>query len=111
MTGATLDFVVPDPRKLMALLAILSRSVYNLEDETDSNDLMKIYLQLKIKMKLSYECYRRKAKLPDILIRGITKTVKERCNLAISDLQEFIDRVSDVNTQIKNDQEVCSSRK
>ena len=76
VNGTTLDFVITDSSEMMALLAILSRTIYKLEADKDFNDLMRIYLQLKFKMKLSYECYRSKAKLGDIIIRGIKKTVK-----------------------------------
>ena len=104
VNGTTLDFVITDSNKMMALLAILSRTIYNLEADKDFNDLMRIYLQLKFKMKLSYECYRKKVKLEEVIIRGIKKTVKERCNLAITDLQEFFDRVSDDDSS-SHDQE------
>ncbi len=86
INGTTLDFVITDSSKMMALLSILSRTIYKRQADKDINDIMRIYLQLKFKMKLSYECYRRKTKLGDIIIQGIKKTVKERCNLAITDL-------------------------
>ena len=54
-SGHTLDFVIKNEGHMMAILNILGRSVYGCYDSS----YLKLYMQLKFKAKLGYECWRK----------------------------------------------------
>lgn len=51
----SLDLVIPDYKYMLALLHVLHVKVF----KPESPDFMKIYKQLKLKMKLAYEAWNR----------------------------------------------------
>ena len=51
----SLDLVIPDYKYMLALLHVLHVQVF----KPESPDFMKIYKQLKLKMKLAYEAWNR----------------------------------------------------
>ena len=89
--GTTLDFVIADPNSMMALLSLLCRQIYKLEDK-EWLDMMRIYLNLKVKMKLGFQAMKTSKGIDQVIIKAIQKTVAERMNIARSDLQKFIKR-------------------
>ena len=67
MDGTTLDLVIKDMCNLMALLCVLGRIIFAQTDYA----YMGIYTKLKFKMKLSYECWKKKTSLDRLVIDAI----------------------------------------
>ena len=57
--GNTLDLVIKDEGHMMAVLNILGRSIYAQQD----SKFLKVFMKLKFKAKLSYECWRKQITL------------------------------------------------
>ena len=53
---------------------------------------MRIYLNLKLKMKLGFQAMKTNARIDQVITKAIQKTVAERLNMARSDLQRFLKR-------------------
>ena len=51
---------------------------------------MALYLNLKFKMKLSYQAWQTKKSVKDLVIQAVETTVDERFAVARSDLQRFL---------------------
>ena len=66
-----LDLVINDFNYVLALLHILHVRVY----KPSSHDFMKLYKQLKLKMKLAFEAWNRKIELNTLLHYAILKTL------------------------------------
>ena len=71
---------------MMALLHILSRSVYNLQD----NAILKLYMQLKFKAKLGYECWRKRKSFKSLVLSAILKSVKELALISANNLNSLL---------------------
>lgn len=69
--GTTLDLVIKDDKSLMTLLCIFMRLIYRQPDCSQ----MKLFQFLKLKMKLSYQCYKRKTIFSNHIVKAINKTV------------------------------------
>ena len=71
--GTTFDIVIKDRTKMMVLLHFLHRKVYSKIDPEAK--LFSSYKWHAIKMKLSFETWVRKIKLPDLFKHAIFKTL------------------------------------
>ena len=70
---STLDFVIKDEGHMMAFLHYTSCKLYH---QTDSA-FVSVFLKLRFKMKLGYECWRLRSQLSTIVVNGIQKTLNE----------------------------------
>ena len=52
---------------------------------------MRLYRNLKFKMKLGYECWKQDCKLSHLVIDAINKTIQETQALAIVSVQKYLD--------------------
>ena len=85
-SGHTLDFVVKDEGHMMALLNILGRSVYGCQD----GSFLKLYMQLKFKAKLGYECWRKHKSLRSLVMQAILQSVKEMALISANKLNNLL---------------------
>lgn len=85
--GTTFDIVVKDNRNLMALLAVMSRKVMH---PVADDSYIKLFIKLKFKMKLSYECWAQKTTLDKLVLQAIERSVAEKFVFARSELQGFL---------------------
>ena len=67
----SLDFVIKNQNFMLALLHVLHVKVY----KPGTPDFMKIYKQLKLKMKLAYESWKRQIELSTLFHYAILKTL------------------------------------
>lgn len=84
--GTTLDLVVKNETDLMAALSVFLRLIYKQPDCSQ----MKVFQLLKLKMKLSYQCYRRKTVFSHLILKAINKSVNEKLKIASLDLHRFL---------------------
>jgi len=81
----SLDLVINDYNYVMALLHILHVRVF----KPSSLDFMKIYKQLKLKMKLAYEAWNRKIELNSLIHYAILKTLQQKMADSTKALHKF----------------------
>lgn len=86
-----IDFVVPDNDDMMALLHVSVRLIK--KDET--SEFFKFFRNLKFKMKLGYECWRRNCILPELFREAIAQTIAEKEELAVDRLKRYIAKSKD----------------
>ena len=60
--------------------------IYKLKDKATWRLMMQVYLKLKFKMKLSYECHRHDIELEKLISRSISLSQEEKYNLARANL-------------------------
>ena len=68
----SLDLVITDYKYMLALLHVLHVKVF----KPESPDFMKIYRQLKLKMKLAYEAWNRQVEVNTLLHYAVLKTLQ-----------------------------------
>ena len=73
---------------MMVLLRVLLTKVYGQAD----NEMMRVYVNLKFKMKLAYECFLRKASLSEHIRGAIKQTFEENQMVAKAELKELLYR-------------------
>lgn len=71
---------------MLAFLHFFGRYVYKQEDSA----FLSVFLKLRLKMKIGYECWRQQKLFSQIVLRAIKKTVKEKLILATHGIQKFI---------------------
>lgn len=69
----TLDLVIPDYKDALALLNVLHSKLFK---PRKSEQFMKFYKRLKLKMKLQHEAWIRKISVGTLLFYGILKTLQ-----------------------------------
>ena len=70
----TLDLQIEDMKVLMALINVIYRNVY----KPSNNDYMKLYKQMKFRMKLAYEAWSRKISVGTLIHYGVLKTLQQK---------------------------------
>ena len=84
--GHTLDLVIKDEGHMMAVLNVLVRSIYAQQD----SKFLKVFMRLKFKAKLSYECWRKQITLRQFLLQAIIKSVQEMALISIQKLKDLL---------------------
>jgi hypothetical protein len=70
---STLNFVIKDEGHMMAFLHYTGRKLYH---QTDSA-IVSVFLKLRFKMKLGYECWLLRSQPYTIVVNAIQKTLNE----------------------------------
>lgn len=86
----TLDFVIQDYKAVMCLLHFLHCVVH----KPDTNDFMKIYKQLKFKMKLQYEAWSRNIETQTLIHYAILKATHFKMRETTRELQAIVQNKS-----------------
>ena len=88
---AWIDFVVPDNDDMMALLHVSVRLI----KKDESSEFFKLFRNLKFKMKLGYECWKRNCIFPELFREAIAQTIAEKEELAVDKLKRYIAKSED----------------
>ena len=70
-SGTTLDLVIRDEKNMLALLHFLHLQVYTPENV----QFMRMYKMMKFKMKIYFECWKRKTSVSELFMLAILRTV------------------------------------
>ena len=89
-----MDLVITDYNYMLALLHVLHVKVFR----PGSPDFMKIYKQLKLKMKLAYEAWNRQVEVNTLLHYAVLKTLQQK----MADSTKILHKIT--NDPLYNDQ-------
>ena len=76
-SGITFDLVIKDVKNIMILLCVMSKVIYG-----ETTNIIKSYLNLKFKMKISYDLWFQEKNIGQLLRDAIERTLEERMKVA-----------------------------
>lgn len=71
---------------MLALLNVLSHRYY----EQVNGSMVAIFMKMRVRMKLSYEYWRKNCRLGELFFHAIDKTLNEMQTLAVANMQKFL---------------------
>ena len=104
----TADFVIKDMREMMYLLHVLQHRTMQ-EPVPGQKGCLRGLKVVKVKMKLSYECWRLQLRMQDLFYSALKETLSEMRLLALYKLQRMVARAAPADAPASSESNILSN--